>query len=127
MRRRHVIPLLNTLLVAWWTGAWIAMDFWVSWLMGLAICGMTILPGAISIATGMSLSNLGVRPGRAFLIAFFSLITGASLAWGWIRLDDWNFSHEASSLESGFSRPRWFPYQSIDLEQDEAGDPIVYE
>jgi len=103
------------------------MSFWVSWLGGLAVCGFTIVPGVFSVVAGMALANSGLRPGRAFLVALLSLLAGVSLAWGWIRLDDWTFAREASAYESGYIRPRWFPFQSINLEQDEAGDPVVYE
>lgn len=85
------------------------------------------MPIFLACITAIAYANISMKAGRALLLSVLSFLIGTSAAWGWIRLDDWTFGREAYFYESGYSRPRWFPYQAIALEQDEAGDPIVYE
>lgn len=124
---KWLLLLANALAVAWWIGHWIAMGFWASWPAAILIGWFTIVPIVLSICFGLALANFAVPPGRSLLLTALSFLLGASLAWGWVRLDDWTFEREAYQYESGYHRPRWFPFQSIELEQDESGDPIVYE
>lgn len=113
------------LVVAWWVGRGLAMEYLTSWTQALWDGGWQIPMVLLSLVIGLGLANFSARPGRMLLMTAGAYLLGSTLAWGWVRCDDFVFARQAAERGAGHHRSRWFPYSEIGLEQDAAGAPTV--